>query len=123
MSEPFDMQSLFAQVMDMQQQLAEAQAATLGAEVTGRSGGGAVEIDVTGGLEFRAVRIRPDAVDPADVSMLEDLVLAALIDAMRQIGEIQSEMTAGLDLGGLGGLGGLGELGGGGQGGPELRSP
>ena len=48
-----------------------------------------MRITVTGGLEFRRVEIRPDAVDPDDVEMLQDLVLAALHDAMAQVGDLQ----------------------------------
>jgi nucleoid-associated protein EbfC len=70
--------------------------------VEGQSGGGAVKIRVNGRFEFSAVQIRPDAVDPDDVGLLEDLVLAALNDASAQIGAQQQQA-----LGGLGGLGGL----------------
>ena len=67
--------------------------------------GGAVRIAVTGGLEFRSVHIDPEAVDPDDVEMLEDLVLAALHDATAKVHELQAEASTalgGLDLGGLG---------------------
>jgi DNA-binding YbaB/EbfC family protein len=59
--------------------------------VEGHSGGGAVTIEVSGGMEFLSVRIAPEAVDPSDVGMLEDLVLAALRDA----GEKVRELTGG----------------------------
>lgn len=107
MSDSFDLNALLGQAMEMQQQLAAAQAQTAAAEVTGRSGGGAVEITVTGGLDFRRVTIRPDAVDPDDVGMLEDLVLAALNDAMDQLGQVQQASVGGLDLGSMPGLGDL----------------
>jgi DNA-binding YbaB/EbfC family protein len=114
-SDPLDLNAILGQAMEMQQQLLAAQAEAAEAEVTGHAGGGAVAITVTGGLEFRRVEIRPDAVDPDDVGMLEDLVLAALHDAMAQIGDLQQSSLGGLDLGGLpdiGGLGGFGGLGG-----------
>jgi DNA-binding YbaB/EbfC family protein len=115
-SESFDLNALLGQAMQMQEQLMAAQAEAATAEVTGRAGGGAVTITVTGGLDFRRVEIRPDAVDPADVGMLEDLVLAALNDAMDQLGQTQQSSLGGLDLGGLPGLGdlagGLGATGG-----------
>jgi DNA-binding YbaB/EbfC family protein len=117
MSEPFDLNSILGQAMEMQQQLLAAQAEAAGAEVTGSAGGGAVEVTVTGGMDFRRVTIRPDAVDPDDVAMLEDLVLAALNDAMTQIGDLQQSSLGGLDLGELPDLGGLGGIGG--LGGPE----
>lgn len=111
MSENFDLNSLLGQAMEMQQQLVAAQAQAAQAEVTGRSGGGAVSITVSGGLDFKKVEIRPDAVDPDDVPMLEDLVLAALNDAMDQLGQLQESSLGGLDLGGMPGLGDLGALG------------
>ena len=107
MSDPFDINSLLNQAMEMQSQLMEAQAEAAQAEVTGRSGGGAVEITVTGSMQFLDVTIRPDAVDPDDVPMLEDLVLAALNDAIAQIDELQRSSMGTLDLGALGGMAGL----------------
>ena len=85
MSDQFDLNALLSQAMDMQSQLMEAQASAAEAEVTGSAGGGAVEITVTGSMQFLDVTISPDAVDPDDVTMLEDLVLAALNDAVAQI--------------------------------------
>ncbi len=117
MSDSFDLNAILGQAMEMQQQLLDAQAQAAEAEVTGHAGGGAVAITVSGGMEFRRVEIRPDAVDPDDVPMLEDLVLAALNDAMTQIGEMQQSSLGGLDLGGLPDLGGLGGIAG--LGGPE----
>ena len=74
----------------------------------GVAGGGAVHVTVTGGMEFLSVKIRKDAVDPDDVEMLEDLVLAAIHDAMAKVQDLSKEAMGGLDLGGLGGgLGGL----------------
>ncbi len=72
--------------------------------VEGQAGGGVVRVAVTGGMEFRSVTIDPAAVDPNDVDMLEDLVLAALHDAMAKVGEMQEGLSSGLGLGGLGGL-------------------
>ena len=117
MSESFDLNALLGQAMQMQEQLMAAQAEAASAEVIGRSGGGAVTITVSGALDFRRVEISPDAVDPDDVGMLEDLVLAALNDAMDQLGQTQQSTLGGLDLGGLPGLGELaGGLGGAGLG-------
>ena len=120
MNESLDLNAILGQAMEMQQQLLEAQAAAANAEITGQAGGGAVSVTVTGGLEFRAVTIRPDAVDPDDVEMLEDLVLAALQDAMGQVGEMQQSSLGGLDMGALGGLGGLGDAGAGGPAGLDM---
>ena len=99
----FDLSSL----LDSAQQLMSAQQEAAESEVVGSAGGGKVEVTVTGGGEFRRVRISPDVVDPADIPLLEDLVLAALRDAMARVNAAQAAALGGLDLGGLGGLGGL----------------
>jgi DNA-binding YbaB/EbfC family protein len=113
MTESFDINSLLSQALDMQQRMADAQARTAETEIIGRSGGGAVQITVTGGMQFVDVTIEPSAVDPDDISMLEDLVLAALNDAFDQLEDLQQSAMPALDLGGLGGaLGGLSGLGG-----------
>jgi DNA-binding YbaB/EbfC family protein len=114
-SDQFDFGSMLAQAMEMQQRFEQARAEAAEIEFTGRSGGGAVEITVNGGLQFLDVSIAPAAVDPDDVAMLEDLVMAALIDATSQIDAMQQQMLgefAAPDLGDLGSLGSLGDLGG-----------
>jgi len=104
-----DLNALLGQAMQMQAQLAQAQAEAAETLVEGQAGGGAVTISVTGGLEFREVRISPDAVDPDDVELLQDLVLAALHDAMASVNRLQQASMGGLgDLLGAGGAGGGG---------------
>jgi nucleoid-associated protein EbfC len=98
----FDMGSLLEQAQAMQQQLLEAQAEAAGQEVEGQSGGGVVRVRVTGGMDFVSVSIDPSAVDPDDVALLEDLVLAALHDAVAKAKGLTQEALGGLDLGGLG---------------------
>ena len=67
------------------------------AKAEGVAGGGAVKVAVTGNGEFTGVTIRPDAVDPADVTMLEDLVLAAVRDASAQVNAaVQQRLMGGL---------------------------
>jgi DNA-binding YbaB/EbfC family protein len=114
----FDMGSLLEQAMGMQQQLLQAQEAAAEQVVEGQAGGGAVVVRVTGGMVFESVRISPEAVDPDDVEMLQDLVLAALHDAMDEVAALQQSSMGGLDLGGLGGMlgGGLGDVADGGVG-------
>jgi DNA-binding YbaB/EbfC family protein len=86
-----------------QQMLAGAQEAA--AEIVeGSSGGGVVKIEVDGGFNFHSVAIDVSVVDPNDVEMLNDLVLAALRDASTQLQGSQSDAMGGMDLGGLGGL-------------------
>ena len=97
-----DLNQLLAQAQEMQQQLMARQAEAAEQVVQGVAGGGAVTVTVTGGGEFQDVTIRPDAVDPDDVEMLQDLVLAALHDATAKVQELQQGALG--DLGGLGGL-------------------
>jgi nucleoid-associated protein EbfC len=102
----FDINALLGQAMEMQQKLAAAQAEAADRRFTGSSGGGAVQVDVTGAGEFLAIRLDPSVVDRADVSMLEDLLLAAVRDASARAGAASAE-SMGAIAGGLGGLGGL----------------
>jgi len=99
-----NMNDLMKQAQKMQEQLMEAQAAAAEQVIEGQAGGGVVKVTVTGGLEFQSVHIDPDAVDPDDVGMLEDLVLAAIHDAVAKVNELSQQAMGGLDLGGLGGL-------------------
>lgn len=106
-----DMSALLGQAQAMAEQLMAGQAEAQAQTVVGQAGGGAVRVEMTGGGEFTSVDIEPSAVDPDDVEMLEDLVLAALNDAVAQAAELQpSADLGGLNLGGMD-LGGL--LGGG----------
>ena len=97
-----DISNLLAQAQQMQQQLLAARAEIEEQTVEGQSGGGAVKVRCSGGLDFESVEIRADAVDPADVAMLEDLVLAAVRDAVAKANALNQQA-----LGGLGGLGGM----------------
>jgi DNA-binding YbaB/EbfC family protein len=103
----FDLGSLLAQAQAMQQQLMDAQAAAADQVVEGHAGGGVVKIAVTGGLDFQSVEIDPSVIDPADVEMLQDLVLAAIRDAVAQVNDLNQD-AMGAAAGGFGGaLGGL----------------
>ncbi len=103
----FDLGSLLEQAQAMQQQMAEAQEQQAAQTVTGSAGGGKVTIEVTGAGDYRKVSIDPDAVDPDDVELLEELVLAALRDATTQIVQLQEQAMGGMDLPDIGNLGGL----------------
>src|SRR5436309_2634901 len=70
------MNDLLKQAQKMQEQLMEAQQAAADQVVEGHAGGGVVKVTVTGAMEFQSVTIDPAAVDPEDVAMLEDLVVA-----------------------------------------------
>jgi nucleoid-associated protein EbfC len=102
---------MMKQMQKMQADMAAAQDALAAATVEGSAGGGMVKVVVTGSGEVQSVHIAPEVVDPDDVEMLEDLVLAAVGDGLRRAQEMQSEslggVTGGLDLGSLGDLGGL----------------
>ena len=97
-----DMNALLKQAQKMQEQLLAARAEAETKVVEGQAGGGMVKVRVTGGMEFEGVTIDPAAVDPDDVTMLEDLVLAAIRDAVTKAGQISEQAMGGLDLGGLG---------------------
>ena len=96
-------------LLEQAQSMMAASAAAAEETVEGQSGGGVVKVVVNGHFEFQDVRIDPLVVDPGDVEMLQDLVLAALRDAVGQVGANQKGAMGGMDLGGLdlGGLGGL----------------
>lgn len=79
-----NMQQIMKQAQMMQKKLTEAQAQLAEEEVVGSAGGGMVEVTLKGNKTPVAVAIKPEAVDPDDVEMLEDLVLAALNDAMER---------------------------------------
>lgn len=102
------MKQMMKQVQQMQADMAAAQDALGTQTVEGSAGGGMVKVVVTGAGEVQSVSINPDVVDPGDVEMLEDLVLAAVGDGLRRAQELQAEslggVTGGLDLGSLGGL-------------------
>ena len=104
-----NVQQMMAQVQKMQRDMAAAQEALKQEVVEATAGGGMVSVKVSGDLQVREVRIDPAAVDPDDVEILADMVLAATNDALRQAQELAEERmggaTAGLDFGGLGGLG------------------
>jgi nucleoid-associated protein EbfC len=107
-----DLGNLLSQAMEMQQQVMAAQAQAASTEIEGQAGGGAVRVVVTGAMEFRSVHIAPAAVDPDDVEMLQDLVLAALHDAVDRINELQEQSLGGfgdaLSGSGLGDMLGIG---------------
>lgn len=100
-----DMSALLAQAQQMSESLMQQQQAAGETEVEGVAGGGAVTITMTGTGEFIDVEINPEAVDPDDVEMLEDMILAALNDATKKAAElVKGPDLGGFDLGGLGGL-------------------
>lgn len=114
MSDQFDLGSMLAGAMELQQRFEEARASVERAEFTGTAGGDAVSITVTGNLRVLDVSIAPAAVESGDATMLEDLVTAALTDAIARIDRMQQEVMGEFqmpDMSALNELGGLGALG------------
>ena len=105
-----NLNQLLQQAQQMQQEMAKAQDELKHEVVETSAGGGMVTVKITGDLELREVRIDPEAVDPDDVEMLQDMVQAATNEAIRSAQELAaSKMNAA--AGGLAGPGGLGGLG------------
>ena len=101
-----DMGKLMKQAQKMQEAMAKMQE-DLGTQVVeGTAGGGAVTVTMTGGMDVTGVKIKPEAVDPDDVETLEDLVLAALKDALGKANALASSqmggITGGMKLPGMG---------------------
>ena len=95
---------MMQQVQQMQQQMQQAQEELARETVTASAGGGAVKATMTGGLELVSVEIDPDVVDPEDIEMLQDMVLAAVNEALASAQELASKKLGGI-TGGLGDLG------------------
>lgn len=102
MGMPGNMNNLMKQAQKMQRQMEENQRALEEKEYTAAAGGGAVEITVTGKKEIVKVKLAEEVVDPDDIEMLEDLIMAAVNEAFRQMEEESSSAMAKL-TGGLGG--------------------
>ena len=101
---PGNMNNLMKQAQRMQRQMEESQKELEVKEFTAAAGGGAVEVTVTGKKEVVKVKLSEEVVDPDDIEMLEDLIMAATNEAMRQAddanAEVMNKMTGGLGLGG-----------------------
>ena len=99
------MQKQMQQMQAVQRMMEEKQAEIEAMETSASSGGGAVSVTVTGKKEIKAIELKPEVVDPDDIEMLQDLIMVAVNEAMRQMEEIsQKEMgslTAGLGIPGL----------------------
>ena len=102
---PGNMANLMKQAQKMQRQMEEQQAELETKEFEGTAGGGVVTVKVSGKKEVVSVKLAPEVVDPDDVEMLEDLIVAATNEALRQAEEDSSAAMAKL-TGGMGGLGG-----------------
>ena len=104
MSDMPDMTALLAQAMEMQQHLAAAREEAANTIVIGSAGGGLVRVEMTATGEIQRMHLDPKVVDPTDIPMLEDLILAALRDAAAKGAAVTQDAMGGLNLGGFGGL-------------------
>ena len=99
---PGNMNNLMKQAQKMQKQMEEARAQLDELEITATAGGGAVEVTVTGKREVTKVKLSEEVVDPEDIEMLEDLIVAATNEALRKVDEASQQSMSKI-TGGLGG--------------------
>ena len=101
-----NMQAQLARLQAMQAEMEEAQAELNEKEITASSGGGAVSVTVNGKHQLTKVEIKPEVLDPDDPEMVQDLILTAANEALRQIDELSnsemSKFTSGLSIPGMG---------------------
>jgi len=100
-----NMQQMLKQVQKMQADMVAAQEALKDEVVEASAGGGMVTVKVSGDLDVKSIAIDPEAVDPEDVELLQDMVLAAVNEGLRAAQEVASKKLGGI-TGGLGGPGG-----------------
>jgi len=133
MPQPPNLNKMLEQAQAMLAQQQEAQEKLKSEKVEATAGGGMVKVAITGDMRVQSLEIDPDAVDPEDVEMLQDMVIAALNEALRSAEELQQKAMGGADAGGfdpmsaldmLGGMGGglPGGMGGGMPGGAPNRA-
>ena len=103
---PGNMNNLMKQAQKMQRQMEETTKEMEEKEYTATAGGGAVSVTVSGKKEVTAVKLSQEVVDPDDIEMLEDLIIAATNEAYRQLDEFSQSSMAKI-TGGMGGLGGM----------------
>jgi DNA-binding YbaB/EbfC family protein len=108
-------QDMLKQLAQMQERMLKAQEEIENRVAEATSGGGAVKVEITGGYRVKSLHIDPDVIDPDDMGMLEDLVIAAMNEAIAQVQAFHSDsmgaVTGGLEGMGIPGLGGAGGSG------------
>lgn len=101
----FNMQKLMQQAQKMQRDVARVQEELAATELEGISGGGMVKVTVSGNSELLSISINPEIVDPDDVEMLEDMVMAAVKDALSNAAALSAEkmnaVTGGMNMPGM----------------------
>lgn len=100
-----NMQQMMKQARKMQEQLAAAQETIAQSTIDASAGGGMVKVTVSGDMQVTSLKIDPEAIDPEDVEMLEDMVMAAVNEALRGVGELANRqmgaVTGGLNIPGM----------------------
>ncbi|MDR0314694.1 MAG: YbaB/EbfC family nucleoid-associated protein [Oscillospiraceae bacterium] len=100
--------NMMKQFQKMQDDMAKVQSQVEEAEYTASSGGGAVEVCVNGSHEVKSIKIKPEVVDPEDIEMLQDLLIASLNEAMRKAAETMErelgKVTGGMNIPGMPGM-------------------
>jgi DNA-binding YbaB/EbfC family protein len=103
-----DLNAMLKQVQQMQAEMTEAQEKLKDEVVEASAGGGMVKVKMSGDLRLLEIAISPEAVDPEEVEILQDMVLAATNEALRSAQELAANKLGGIAGGAGGGLGGLG---------------
>lgn len=99
------MKKMMAQAQKMQQGMMKAQEELAEARIEGSAGGGMVKVTVTGQSEIKGIHISPEVVDPEDVEMLEDMIMAAVTDAVEKSKALTEQKMSGFGIpGGMGGM-------------------
>ncbi|MBF0399228.1 MAG: YbaB/EbfC family nucleoid-associated protein [Magnetococcales bacterium] len=97
--------NIMKQAQEMQSRMAKMQEELAATQISGQSGGGMVEVTLNGKQIVQRIKLDPSVVDPADVELLEDLVVAAFNDAQNKLAELTqqnlSKVTGGLNIPGL----------------------
>lgn len=105
MGMPGNMGNMMKQVQQMQKQMQKMQEELQEREVEASAGGGAVSVKINGKKEVLEIKISPEVVDPEDVEMLQDLIIAAVNEALRKIEDMTSnelgKLTGGINIPGL----------------------
>ncbi len=105
---PQNQKDLMRRAQKMQEQIAEKQAEIESREFTATSGGGMVEVVMNGKKEIRALNIKPEIVDPDDIEMLQDIIMAAINEVLKNVEDITNEemgkITGSLSLPGMPGM-------------------
>ncbi|MBC8571095.1 YbaB/EbfC family nucleoid-associated protein [Zongyangia hominis] len=100
-----NMNNMLRQAQKIQEDMAKLQAELEEREYTTKAGGGAVEITITGKKVVKAITLQPEVVDPEDIEMLQDLIIAAVNEAIRNVEDVQTremeKITGGLSMPGM----------------------